>query len=107
MSRVISVRQAGLTAYGLPETLPEGIDGFIAVLDCPEIGNIWNIRHQGSIWWERFLVTDCAGKNDARASDGLSGAEWMIGYGVLIEVDYLTAVRWGTIGRMTSVQVQR
>lgn len=105
MDSVIAVRQSGRTTYDLPKELPE-VDGYIAVLHCYEIGNIWYVRPVGSVWWERFLVTDCASGSDSRTYDGLSGAQWMVKYNVLIEVDYNTAVRWRTVGRMIPVEVQ-
>jgi hypothetical protein len=101
MEKVVANRQAGRTAYDLPDPLPE-VDGYAAVLDCEEIGSVWLVRPQGGEW-ERLLVADCAG-SQLRA-DGLTGGEWMRANGVLLEVDYRTAVRWNTVGRGIGVEV--
>lgn len=44
-----------------------------------------------------MLVVDCA-----QAGDGT--VEWMRENNVVLEVDYQTAVRWGTVGRGIEVQ---
>lgn len=96
MESVIAVRQAGRTAYTLPAQLPS-VDGYIAVLDCAEIGNIWTLRNTESGAVERFLVADCAGDDATR--------EWMQRGSVLVEVDAATARRWDAVGR--GVRVER
>ena len=104
MNRVIRNRQAHLTSYDLPQNAPV-VDGYIAVLDCEDIGQIWQLRPTGQTTWERFWVVDCASVSDARESDGLSGAQWMIKHDITVEVDYRTAVRWNTVGRMMPIEV--
>ena len=101
MEKVVANRQAGRTAHHLPDPLPE-VDGYAAVLDCEEIGSVWLVRPRGGEW-ERFLVADCAGPQ--LRADGLTGGEWMRANGVLLEVDYRTAVRWNTVGRGIGVEV--
>jgi len=102
--RVIAVRQGGRTAATLPANLPE-VDGFIAVRECPDIGGIWLLRPEGAQTWERFLVIDCASRSDHQSEqDPRSGWEWMVGGGIVAEVDFETAKRWGTIGRGIRVE---
>jgi hypothetical protein len=95
MDGVIATRQAGLTSMDLPQSLPEA-SGFIAVLDCGEIGNLIWVRRVGGPW-ERFLVTDCSGHKETTS--------WMTRNGIYGEVDYGTAVRWGVVGRGVKVEV--
>jgi len=105
MARVIATRQAGLTARDLPLDLPP-VDGYVAARYPDDIGRVVLLRPIGRREWERFLVVDCAGRNDRRESDGLSGLAWMERYNVLVEVDYETAVRWDTVGRGIMVQMR-
>lgn len=104
METVVANRQAGLTAHDLPNPLP-AVDGYIAVLDCEEIGNLWLVRPAGSTIWEVFLVADCAG--DHLRPDGLTAAEWMLTNDILLELDYQTAVRWHTVGRGIEIEAAR
>ena len=90
MDRVIANRQAGITAMDLPLKLPP-VDGYIAVLNCADIGKIVLLKPTGSDKWERFLITDCAGKRDG-------GYSWMLRSNIIVEVDYETAKRWDTVG---------
>ncbi|MFA5401430.1 MAG: hypothetical protein WC359_13355 [Dehalococcoidia bacterium] len=90
---VIRVRQANRTAMPLPATLPP-TDGYIAVLDCNEIGNVWYLRHNGRV--ESFLVVDCAGDATTRA--------WMRRNNIIVEVDFATAHRWRTVGRGAQIE---
>jgi len=92
MEQVIANRQSGNAWVALPTQLPE-TDGYIAVYDCSEIGNIWWVESPNGIW-ESMLIVDCA---MPRGTDG--AAEWMEENNVAMEVDYQTAVRWGTVGR--------
>jgi hypothetical protein len=46
-----------------------------------------------------MLVADCAGP------DGT--AEWMTANGILLEIGYKTAQRWGVVGRGIKVEVIR
>lgn len=94
MEEVIRVRQTRATAMPLPADLP-AVDGYIAVLDCAEIGQVWYLRHGRAI--ESFLVVDCAGDAETRA--------WMQRNGIHVEVDADTAARWGVVGRGAQVEV--
>ena len=93
MEVVVRVRQAGRTARHLPADLPE-VDGYLAVLDCAEIGEVWTLRYcspGGACVIERFLVVDCAGDEETR--------NWMRRDNILGEIDGATAARWGVVGR--------
>lgn len=94
MESVIWVRQNRPVSKPLTPDLPP-VDGYIAVLDCDEIGEVWWLRPDlpGWAWddWESFLVVDCAGSIQTR--------DWMLRNNILIEVDYNTAARWNTVGR--------
>lgn len=99
MQRVITVRQTpGRTAHTLPATLPP-VDGFIAVLDCDDVGQLREMRPVGAREWELYLVADCAG-----GADG--GAAWMRRNGIVAEMDYESAVRLGTVGRGLRVEMR-
>jgi len=104
MVGVIRARQAGLTSHDLPERLPD-VDGYVAARDCADIGKIVFLRPVGRAW-ERFLVVDCAGRYDRQGPDDTrSGYQWMVDGGVLVEVDALTAHRWGAVGRSVDVEM--
>ena len=91
--QVISNRQSGNAWVSLPQELPE-TDGYIAVKDCGELGDIWYIQSPVSGEWESFLVIDCS------RPEGTDGTiEWMEKWNIAMEVDYETAVRWRTVGR--------
>lgn len=85
MDEVISTRQR---MGQLPQDIPE-VDGFVARPLCSEIGEIVYLRPVGQSEWEKFLVVDCGCP---------VGYAWMVNNGVLVEVDYETAARWGTVG---------
>jgi len=87
MESVIAYRQTHPTAYTPPNPLPE-VDGFVAALDCGDLGETWYFRYDGAV--ESFLVVDCAG--DAATRD------WMRRNGIIAEVDGETARRWGVVG---------
>lgn len=72
----------------LPEDL-RPYDVFAAVADCGRIGEEFLISYNGT--WQRGVVSDCAG------NDGTP--EWMEQNQIVSEVDYLTAERWGIVGR--------
>ena len=98
MERVVRTRQAGRTAHDLPLDL-SGIDGFVAIVDCDRIGEVVQIRAEGSREWESFLVSDCSGS--AKVTD------WMVRNGILVELDWPTVVRWnGQKGRGIRVEVK-
>lgn len=68
----------------LPFPTPQ-VEGYLAVENCSRIGeNVW-------IDQLKFLITDCSGS--------LQTSQWMWNNNILGEVDYETALRWGTIGR--------
>jgi hypothetical protein len=91
MEQVIVNRQTGNAWVSLPQVLPL-TDGYIAVKDCAELGNIWWAQNPVNEQWESFLIVDCAAPNDGTI-------EWMDRYSIAFEVDYETAVRWNTVGR--------
>jgi hypothetical protein len=96
MERTVAYRQHKPVEMVLPVTLPE-VDGYVAVRDCPDIGNRIELHPAGQSHWETFLVADCVGSDEVRA--------WMDGHNmwdlpILAEVDYPTALRWSTVGRM-------
>ena len=94
--RVVATRQAGRTAKNLPAPLPQ-TDGFIATVDCDEIGDIWMLRPVGQARWETFLVADCSGH--------AATTNWMIKRNIICEIDHCTAARWKTIGRGIRIEV--
>jgi hypothetical protein len=60
MEKVVARQQS----YGnLPEDLP-AVDGFIAVEDCREVGEIWGVRPVGDGRWNRVMVADCSGHTE-------------------------------------------
>lgn len=86
MEEVIANRQR----WGqLPAELP-AVDGYIAVADCGQIGDILFVRRPG-YEWEKFMVADCAGSPET--------IQWMHDHNILMEVDYQTALRWNIVGR--------
>jgi len=99
MEQVIRNRQRGCCGrYSLPAGLPP-VDGYVAVQERADIGRLFWIRPLGSDEWERFLAVDCGGFADG-------GYRWMIRNSILFEVDYQTAVRWGTVGRLIEVETK-
>jgi len=93
MEKVIKNRQS----WGqLPEILPD-VAGYIAVVDCSALGEVWLLRPRGTQTWGRFLVVDCAGPQ--LRPDGKTGGQWMLDNNIFAEVGYRTAKDWGTIGR--------
>jgi len=103
MQRVIRVRQNNLTAYSLPLTLPS-VDGYVAAQDCSTIGSIVYLRQNAHSEWERFLVADCASRTSGSPRDGESSYTWMQRNNILFEIDHETALRWNTVGRLSTVQ---
>jgi len=103
MQRVIRVRQSGRTAHPLPLSLPH-VDGYVAAQDCNAIGSIVHLRQNAHGEWERFLVTDCASHSGGSPNAGESSYEWMRRNNILYEIDYETALRWNTVGRLSTVQ---
>lgn len=90
MERVVRVRQAGWTAGPLPEELPPVI-GFVATPYCHEIGDRLWLWHESEGWMGPYLVSDCC--------DEVAGhCHAMRRKGIVIEVDYNTAMRWDVWG---------
>jgi len=92
MEQVVANRQAGNAWVSLPMDLPK-TDGYIAVLDCNELENIWWVENPNGVW-ESMLVVDCA-----RPLETDGAAEWFLENNIAMEIDYETAVRWGTVGK--------
>lgn len=101
--RTIALRQG----WGeLPEDLSM-YDGFIAVRESADIGRSYYIRPIGAKEWDYVLAGDCASKSDRQSeTDARSGHAWMISEGIIAEIDYKTAVRWNTVGRMIDVEMK-
>ena len=75
-------------------------DGFVAVPECDRIGEVVFARPMGADEWDMLLVTDCA------MPVGTDGAyEWMVDNNILIEVDWVTAVRWGAVGGGARIEI--
>lgn len=81
MNQVIHNRQA---MHQLPAVLPD-VRGYVAVIDCGRIGEVLQVNG------EPMLAVDCT--NDSRT------IAWMQNNNILIEMDFDTAKRLGTIGR--------
>ena len=88
--QVVAIRQAGWTANPLPEELPPVI-GFVARRDCSEIGQLVWIYHKSEGVQGPYLVADCA--NQIEEHD-----KAMKKRGIIVEVDFNTATRWGVVG---------
>lgn len=123
MENVIRVRQSGNVRMSLPQELPI-VDGYIAVDNCDDIGEVWLLRPEGTREWRKYLVTDCAGAEETR--------QWMRRGLIICELDWLsfrelggqrhrgmrierlvtqncheidqTAARWNTVGRGIKVE---
>lgn len=90
MEWVVAVRQANQGwEYPLPQDLPPVVD-FVAVPECDRIGELLAIWHE-SEGWNLYMIADCA--NQIEGHD-----EQMRRKGIVVEVGYNTAVRWGVIG---------
>lgn len=92
MQDVVTVRQAGWTAGPLPAKIPDGVVGFVARPDCGEIGGMLWLFHESEGWRGPYLVSDCANHVRGHHLE-------MKRHGIVVEVDYATAVRWGVIGK--------
>lgn len=94
MQTVVAYRQrhgqipADLTRY----------DGFVAVPYARDIGREYWIRPVGSDKWELFLAVDCGG-----VADG--GQQWMLRNGILVEIDYNSAIRWNVLHRAVKIEM--
>lgn len=74
-------------------------DGYVAVLEHEFLGDVIWLRPIGSDVCESFQVVDWASPSMKRP-DGMTGGEWMREFGVGLEVDYQTAVRWDAVGEL-------
>jgi hypothetical protein len=99
MDKVVYNRQHLSTVLSIPQKLP-AVHGYVAGRYCSDIGGVVYLRPAGcdDCRFERFLVADCAG-----IADG--GLSWMLRNNIVVEVDYATAVRWGTVGRGIQVEL--
>lgn len=99
MESVITVRQIpGKTNYLVPQNLTQ-YDGFIAMESCAELGNEYYLRPVGIDNWELFLVVDCSGHTET--------TDWMTVNNIIVEIDYNTAVRWGTVDYGIKVELAK
>lgn len=78
----------------LPQNLPP-VDGYIAVLDCSEIGQTRLLRYQDKTY--TVLIADCSGH--------ASTSQWMRNKNVIAEVDYRLARQNGFVGRGVKGQI--
>lgn len=79
--------------------LPADLDAtcYVARPHPRDLGRTVWLRPDGGRW-TRCVVADCGG-----VADG--GRQWMIENNILVEVDYETAVRWGSVGRGIRVEM--
>lgn len=88
-SEVLANRQVqGRTAYTLPANW-QSFDGFIAMRDCGELGNVYRLNVDGQLM--TILVFDCSGHQ--------STSDWMTRNNILGEIDYWSALKLGRLGR--------
>lgn len=71
----------------------------IAVADCSMIGDYWMIRPKGSPEWTPVVIADCAG------NDGTP--QWMAENGIIAELSYELADRFGAVGGGVEIEVMR
>lgn len=98
MQEVIHTRQIVSTSHPLPTQLPQ-VDGYIAVADPSLIGEQLLVCPE-QLPCRLMLVVDCAGIQDG-------GLSWMNSNGIVLEMDYASAVAWNTVGRGLKVNVYR
>jgi hypothetical protein len=103
MRRVTAYRQR---TGEIPQDV-SAYDGFIAVLECDDIGKEYWLRPVGSEAWTWVLAVDCASKSDRQSDvDDRSGYEWMIDGALCCEIGHPLAVEWDTVGRMIEVEMK-
>ncbi len=90
MEQVVAVRQAGWTANPLPPEFSHVI-GFVARQDCSEIGQLLWMCHESEGCRGPYLISDCA--NQIESHDKVMEKK-----GIVVEIDYNTAVRWQVLG---------
>ena len=87
MERVVEYR---IRNHSLPDSTVEPV-GYIAVIDCAEIGNVWWLRPaDSSLLFMPFQVADCSGHAATTA--------WMQRNNIQVELEYKWAVAFGTVG---------
>ena len=96
--RTIAVRQAvpPRVSMPLPQELPE-TDGYLAVLECEHIGEVWWLRNVKTGDVRSFLVIDCSGHAATR--------NWMLRGNIIGEIDWQSALAWDTVGY--GIEVER
>lgn len=90
MRDVVRVRQAGWTANPLPADLPPVI-GFIATDDPDDIGKLAALWHKSEGWAGPYLIADVCNQVEGHCKR-------MKRLGLVADVDWNTAARWGVIG---------
>lgn len=91
MENVVAIRQANQGwEYSLPVYNP-GIVGYVAIEDCDRVGQRVAVWHETEGLKGPYLIADCANRLEGHDRD-------MRRRGIIIEVDYNTAMRWGTVG---------
>ena len=74
-------------------------DGYAAARYPEDIDRVWRVCPENEeLPCRELLVVDCAGTADGTLA-------WMVRNGILMEVDYETAVAWRTVGRGIRVRV--
>lgn len=76
------------------------VNGYVAVRERDDIGRLFWLRPVDAARWELFLAVDCAGYSDG-------GYQWMLDGGIIAEIDYDSAIRWGVVGRGVRVEMRR
>ena len=97
--RTIAVRQQTdppRVSMTLPQELPE-TDGYLAVLECEHIGEVWWLRNVKTGDVRSFLVIDCSGHAATR--------NWMLRGNIIGEIDWQSALAWDTVGY--GIEVER
>lgn len=89
MESVVYVRQNTETWGGLSTEVPAVI-GFVALNDCEELNSLVWLWHEDPLELAGpYWVVDCRAEQDVLAAEVK---------GIVVEVDYNTAKRWGVVG---------
>lgn len=93
------------TQYGhLPPDILGQYNVYTAVYHCDQVGLEMLIRPLGRAGWERAIAVDCSNQV-AYPWEAWLFAPPPEGEGWLVEIDSLTAERWGVVGRGVVVEV--
>lgn len=65
-------------------------DGYMATLDCADVGKEVYARPGAGWKWERFLIADCSGHE--------STTRWFNANGIVAEIDHASFMRWKAAG---------